>query len=137
MYITCSHDRLGCVYLINTKKHIFYLARSPVIFLYPPFTRNFHIQVDLLNLETQLSNWKLRTFGRGSLKLPNQNLRQIGLGAPELWSDKQTIQADKQTTEITTLYVDARNKEFSHCDEEKEKYLEYLYFLLIVKCACA
>ena len=41
---------------------------------------------------------------RGSSQFPNQHLRQIGLGVPELWSDKQT---DRQT-EITTLYnIDA------------------------------
>ena len=45
----------------------------------------------ILNLKTEL--W---TFC-GSPELPNQNLRQIGPGVPELWSDKQT--------EITTLYI--------------------------------
>ena len=40
---------------------------------------------------------------RGSSEFPNQHLRQIGLGVPELCSD---IQTDRQT-EITTLYIDA------------------------------
>ena len=39
---------------------------------------------------------------RGSLEFPNQNLRQISPGIPELWLDKQT---DRQT-EITALHID-------------------------------
>ena len=38
---------------------------------------------------------------RCSPKFPNQNLRQIGPGVHELWSDKQTV----RQTKITTLYI--------------------------------
>ena len=40
---------------------------------------------------------------RGSSQFPNQNLRQIGLGVPELWSDKQT----QTNRDYNFIYIDA------------------------------
>ena len=50
----------------------------------------FAIKVDPLNLESQNRAKNIPEF-------PNQNLRQIGLGVPELSSEKQT---DKQRLQL-------------------------------------
>ena len=48
------------------------------------------------------------------MALANQNLRQIGPGVPELWSDKQTNtqtnkQTDRQTNrEYNFIYIDTK-----------------------------
>ena len=71
-----------------------------------PFTRTwtflpgnkiFPIRVDPLKLESQNQAKNIPEF-------PNQNLRPIGPGVPELWSDKQTNRHQDRQTEITTLY---------------------------------
>ena len=73
-----------------------------------PFTRTlavfsrkkiFAIKVDPLNLESQN---QAKNIPIAAPRFPNQTLRQIGPGVPELWSDKQT---NRQTAEITTLYI--------------------------------
>ena len=53
--------------------------------------------MDPLNLESQQS----KKNSRGSPEFHNKNLRQIGPGVHELWSDKQTDrQTNKQTSQI-------------------------------------
>ena len=64
-----------------------------------PGNKIFAIKVDPLNLESQKQAKNI------PVSLPssqiNQNLRQIGPGVPDLWSDKQT---DRQKENIT-LYI--------------------------------
>ena len=63
--------------------------------IYPSFVVNYDINYfPFKRGPTQLIISNSYEHYRGSPELPNQNLRQIGPGLPELWSDKQT---DRQT----------------------------------------